>query len=198
MSPVAVGDRELLARVLAETGARTALPEPSWTEYLGNVLGTGIDWLFGRLRRVGSLLNLPHEVITALAWLILALVGVLLVVALARAVRRRRPAPEQPAHTRAQAIAAPVPLESWAAELDRRLGAGQARAALEALWWWLARSLMGAAVEPAWTTRELLVEARRSDLGALGRTLDRLLYAAAEPQPGDVRALFADLREALR
>ena len=70
-------------------------------------------------------------------------------------------------------------------------------AACEALWWWLARSLLADPVEASWTSRELLVHAGRRDLTPGVRHLDRLIYGAVPPSPDDVRGLWGELREAL-
>jgi hypothetical protein len=85
----------------------------------------------------------------------------------------------------------------WRTEVEARLSRGEASAALEAAWWWLATSLLPGEVDPAWTTRELLGVAGRQDLGRPARTLDRLLYGPEQPRPHDVRRLMADLERVL-
>ncbi len=84
----------------------------------------------------------------------------------------------------------------WLAELERRLAAGDMAGALEAAWWWLARSLAAERVDPAWTSRELLDRARlgrsrRQRLLPAVRQLDTLAYGPKAPRPSEIRA-FVD------
>lgn len=71
--------------------------------------------------------------------------------------------------------------------METRLAADDVTAALEALWWWFARSLCAAAVDPAWTSQELLARCGRPDLAATARVLDRLLYGSERPSVPQVR-----------
>jgi hypothetical protein len=86
---------------------------------------------------------------------------------------------------------------AWRAELERRLAAGLVAEALEALWWWLARSLASGQVEPAWTSRDLVTRSRREDLRDLVRRLDAFTYGARRPAVEDLRRLVGGLEEAL-
>ncbi len=79
--------------------------------------------------------------------------------------------------------------DEWLTELRARLARGDVPAALEALWWWFARSLSGAAAESSWTSRELLAHASRPELAPLAAALDRLLYGETRPSVEDVRRL---------
>ena len=65
------------------------------------------------------------------------------------------------------------------------------------MWWWFARALTTARVDPAWTSRELLAHSGRRELGGLALALDRLLYGAARPQAADIRAFLSRAEEAL-
>jgi hypothetical protein len=85
----------------------------------------------------------------------------------------------------------------WRAELERRLAGGRVAEALEAAWWWLARSLAGDRVEPDWTSRDLMARAQRPDLLPLVRRLDGLTYGPRRPALDDVRSLIGRLEEAL-
>lgn len=192
------GDRALLERVLIETRARTDMPGPAWSDYLRSAAGAFADWLADTLRPLSALLHVAPGILQALAWLILACAAAVLVLLLARVAARWRRPTSATLPAAVELVTPTWPAESWAKELERRLAAGRARAALEALWWWLARSLAGPTVESSWTTRELLRSARRNDLGALGRALDRQLYGAGEPALQDVRVLAARVRAALQ
>jgi hypothetical protein len=194
------GDHAVLEQVLAETRAQTEEPGPPWYEYLAVLAMAGARGLADLLKPMFSLLGVSPDMLKAGAWLVLAGVVILLVVLAVhlllqwrRPARTRDAAPE--AHVAAATAAALLP-DQWALELERRLAAGDPRGALEALWWWWARTLTGSAALPSWTTRELLLEARRPDLAREGHLLDRLLYAGGAPETSDVRRLAARLREA--
>jgi len=193
------GDRALLVRLLAETRADTGAAGGSWTEYLQALAEAIADRLSRMLSPLGTMLHVPPMILSAMAWTILALVAAVLVLAAVRLVTSRRRRRAAPSSTPAgEALAAPpIAPDVWALELQRRLEGADPRAALEALWWWLARRLKGREAEPSWTTRELLRLAGRSDLAAEGRVLDRLLYGAAAPAMTEVRGLALRLRRAL-
>jgi uncharacterized protein DUF4129 len=104
--------------------------------------------------------------------------------------------------TAAAAPAAPLDAAGWRAELERRLAEGRVPEALEALWWWLARSLAGSRAEPDWTSRDLVARSRRDDLQGdrlrdLVRRLDAFTYGPRPPAPDDLRALLGRLEETL-
>ena len=84
---------------------------------------------------------------------------------------------------------------AWRAELERRLSEGRIAEALEALWWWLARSVAGERAEPDWTGRELVARARREDLRDLVRRLDAFTYGPRRPAAEDLRRLLGRLEE---
>jgi hypothetical protein len=193
------GDRALLERLLAETRVQTSPPGPSGTDYLTTVAEAFAQWLASRIELLGGLLHIPPVLLYGVAWSLLALITIVLALAVVRIVRTRRR--RTVARTPAQAgEALPQPAtrpEAWAQELERRLKGADPRAALEALWWWLARALKGTEAEASWTTRELLTRAGRADLLAEGRVLDRLLYGAQPPQMTEVRGLAGRLQRAL-
>jgi hypothetical protein len=95
------------------------------------------------------------------------------------------------------APAAPRDAAAWRAELERRLAAGRIPEALEALWWWLARSLAGGEAEADWTSRDLVARSRREDLRGLVRRLDAFTYGPRQPGVEDLRGLLGRLEEAL-
>jgi hypothetical protein len=86
---------------------------------------------------------------------------------------------------------------AWRDELEGRLLAGDVAGALEAAWWWLARSLLGDAVDAAWTGREVLDRAGRPDLLPLVRRLDLLAYGPRRPRVEEVRGYARTLAEVL-
>lgn len=202
--PPAAADRAGLEEVVAEAGVVTTPGAPGWASYLKD-LGVAVVLFLARLFEGFN----PHlapaagSVAVTVAKILLVLAFALLVVFLWRSLRQRvrrvgTAAPsvrELPETDAADAGAGSV--EEWAARLENHLAVGDVAAACQALWWWLARSLLRAPVEASWTSRELLSHAGRGDLIASVRVLDRLIYGAAEPGADDVRRLWGELREAL-
>ncbi len=86
---------------------------------------------------------------------------------------------------------------AWRAELERRLAEGRIAEALEALWWWLARSVAATQVEADWTSRDLVTRSRREDLRDFVRRLDAFTYGPRRPAVEDLRGLVGRLEEAL-
>lgn len=192
------GDRALLERLLADTRVQTTQPGPSAADYLATLAEAVARWLGDKVELLGGLLQIPPVLLYGAAWTLLALVIVVLSLTVVRIVRRRRQAPAAASPVLGEALPLPATRpEAWAQELERRLQGADPRAALEALWWWLARALKGTEAEPSWTTRELLQRAGRADLSAEGRVLDRLLYGAAPPAMTEVRGLASRLQRSL-
>lgn len=111
--------------------------------------------------------------------------------------RRRTAVLERGALETSPALAVALDAAGWRAELDRRLAEGRIPESLEALWWWLARSLAGPEAEPDWTSRDLIARSRRHDLRDLVRRLDLLTYGPLPPGVEDLRGLLGRLEEAL-
>ena len=175
-------------------------PAPPQTSYLAELARAAQDALLQALLRGAEMLHVPRRLLVG-ATFVAAAVALLLVVRalLPRLRRRRRPA--APGELAAVAAAMPVGLEldaaGWRAELDRRLDAGRTADALEAAWWWLARSLAGSRALPDWTSRDLVTQAGRPDLAGLVRRLDAFIYGPRRPALEDVRGLVDRLAEAL-
>ncbi len=195
-------NRDVLARILDGTGVERSLPEPSWSEYLGEVLRAIAARLADPIHRFTSS-QAPW--LQLAAWVVLAALVIVLVLSLARWIRRnlgrrvaRPPAPlTLPAEGAEDEERATRDRETWRAEIERRLTAGQVEAALEAVWWWFARSLLAQAVDPAWTSRELLAAADRRELSPLAATLDRMIYGPSRPTVPDVHGFVSRLEATL-
>lgn len=196
------GDMERLERILRDSQVQREAAQPSWGAYAAHVvervLRAFADWLRGVLELLGAS-GLDARVV---AWVIAVAALVALVWALVSWVLRRRepqvgraPTPE-PSRVPGEA-ARLIERAEWRRELEARLARGDVPAALEALWWWLARSLSGAAVERSWTSRELLARAARLDLAEPASALDRMLYGRERPHVDDVRRLVSRLDAAL-
>jgi hypothetical protein len=196
----AAADSEILQRVLRESGVDQTVATPSWSEYAAALLEALFQWARGHAPDVGFLKGLSNLVGPGLV--VAVIVGVVIVLlTVARAMygaRQRRGRGLAAVRTVPTPPATPERgREGWRRELDRRLAAGDFAGALEALWWWFARGLTSARVDPAWTSRELLAHVRRSDLGPLALALDRLLYGPARPRAEDIDGFVRRAEEAL-
>ncbi len=191
---MAPADPAALARVFAGVDRVPAPPESSYLGELGRALREAV---LQALLRGSEKLHLSRGAFLAFAGLMALLALLLLARALLPKLRRpRRPEPGG----RKEGVPASRPgldAAAWRAELERQLAAGGAAEALEAAWWWLARSLAGTRVEPDWTSRDLMAHAARPDLAPLIRGLDRLIYGPRRPAVEDVRRWVSRLEEAL-
>lgn len=194
-------DRQALAEIVAEHGVATAPETPGLSAYARDLGDAVVDWLTLRLDRVApGMAAFVAGLARVGAGVVFAVALVLLALLLYRVARRhlagREPRETAPARAAAAAGEEP-PGADWAAEIRRRLAAGDVAAACEALWWWLARALVRDGVESSWTSRELLARAGRSDLAPPVRRLDRMIYGPAAPAVDDVRRLWSELEEAV-
>lgn len=192
-------DLDVLQRVIRESGVDQTVPAPTWSGYALAVLEAFADWLRRALPDLRGLRQLPTVIGPAVAVIAAALVLlVLLAVVRAAVSSRRRQAHRAGPATRLMPAPVPVPDRDpagWRQEIERRLGAGDLAGALEALWWWFARTLTAGRVDPAWTSRELLAHTQRVELAPLALALDRLLYAAQRPQAEHIRGFLHHVDE---
>jgi hypothetical protein len=194
-------DLDVLGRVLQETGVDQTAPDPSWSAYLYALLEAFAAWLERLLPSLRGLRDLPTRLGPAMGLVAIALVAVVLLV-VARATWRSRRDTVRPVPPAARTVPAARPFpehdrDGWRREIERCLAAADVAAALEALWWWFARALTTARVDPAWTSHELLAHTQRRDLGPLALALDRLLYGAARPQAADIHAFLSRAEDVL-
>lgn len=201
--PPARAEIEPLQQVVRDQRIETRASRPGVALYLRDVavaVGDGIAELIARFFPDVGILTSRIARIGALVVIAVAvfLLGIFL---LRLALRRWRARPEEPT---SPIRVLPQPQRSdlrsqerWEAELDRQLARGDVAAALAALWWWLACGLLPRAVDPSWTTRELISRAGRWDLAAWVRRLDRMIYGAEPPAVDEVRRFWGDLREVL-
>jgi hypothetical protein len=188
-----------MRRVLAETGVERT-PAPPEGSYLGELFSTVMRSLLEALARASESLRLPPWLSWGLLGLLLVLIGLIaarLLLGILRARRRAEEGDGAVAASRAAARSAPLDAAGWRAELELRLAGAQVPEALEALWWWLARTLAGADAEPDWTSRDLLAHSRRYDLRDLVRRVDAFTYGPRPPRLEEVRGLVGRLEEAL-
>jgi hypothetical protein len=196
----AQADPAIVRRVLEETGVDQTVPSPGWSGYAEAVAEALFEWLRDRVPGVDAFAAFFKGLGPTVA--VVAAAGVLLLLlALARATlrRRRRAVPTHPPAARPAPLTPGEPPDrtAWRAEMESRLARGDVAGALEALWWWFARSLSTGHVDPSWTSHELLARSGRRDLAPLTRALDRLLYASERPNVDDVRRFLGRLEPLL-
>jgi hypothetical protein len=190
-----------MERVLASSRVERAPvpPESSWTgELLRRLQQALVDGLLAGARWL-------HVSPPVLRWAVVALavlVAAALLWLIAARLRRRPVEREAEPVVAAAAPAALLDAAGWRAELERRLAAGEIPGALEALWWWLARSLAGPRAEPDWTSRDLVArfrrdDSRQDDLRDLVRRLDAFTYGPRPPAAEDLWTLLGRLEETL-
>jgi hypothetical protein len=193
-------DPALVEQVLRDARVERRLAETGWSEY---VLELALALRRAIADSLDSLLRLPPGARAGVKVAAITLAGLVVLLALAWAMRawlaRRRPAAAGPGDvsTLPRAAAQERGPEAWGAELAHRLGRGEAGAALEALWWWLATSITDGRVDPAWTSQELVLRCHRPQLLPHVRVLDRLTYGGRRAELEEVRHLASRLREAL-
>lgn len=172
-------------------------PVPPQASYLSELFQRFIEALTAG---VGRLVEAVGARRSLLAWVVAGLVA-LAVVAVVWFVRRL--------WTRRRSFAAARVMEahepalkvedaaSWRQRLEACLDAGQVALALEAVWWWIARTLVRERALADWTSRELAAHSGRADLLPLLRRLDALAFSGRDPEAADVRALWSRLETAL-
>ncbi|MFL6236595.1 MAG: DUF4129 domain-containing protein [Thermoanaerobaculia bacterium] len=185
-----------MERVLASSRVERA-PVPPESSYLGELARHFQHALLDGLSASSRWLHVSPAAVRWIAGILIVLVALLILRLIVAWVRRRTKEPEPEPVVAAAAPAAPLDAAGWRAELERRLAEGRIPEALEALWWWLARSLAGARAEPDWTSRDLVARSQREDLRDLVRRLDAFTYGPRPPAPGDLRALLGRLEETL-
>jgi hypothetical protein len=190
-------DPAVIQRVLASSGVERT-PVPPESSYLGELVGTAVGYVVQALMAGAQKLRIPPW----LLWGIAGGLALLLALAVARLVlgrfRRRRSATKpEDALTAALPPAPPRDAAAWRAELERRLGEGRIPEALEALWWWLARTLAGGEAEADWTSRDLVTRSGREDLRDLARRLDAFTYGPRLPDAAELRGLLGRFEERL-
>ena len=193
------GDESAIRRIVAANDIDTVVPQVGWQGWIQDVVEAFVRWV-GEL--IGRSLRAVGVTAPGLEWAAAVVVGltlVLLVVVALRAIRRRRSPRDTEAAADRPAAPAPVPdAQAWRRSLDEALAAGDVTGALEAAWWWLARSLGAEVVDPAWTSGELVRRCRREDLGPPVGALDGFTYGPRVPSVGEVRSLVARLEGTLR
>lgn len=170
---------------------------PPESSYLGELARAVRQALTELLMAGARTLHVPAAALWGAVALFAALVVLLIGRSLLVRLRRRSPRAGRVGADEVTSPEMPRDAAGWRAELERRLAAGQVAGALEALWWWLARSLAGDDAEPDWTSRDLVARSSRDDLRGLVRRLDAFTYGPRRPAVEDLRGLVGRLEEVL-
>ncbi|HSS79467.1 MAG TPA: hypothetical protein VLV54_22290 [Thermoanaerobaculia bacterium] len=191
-------DRAVLQRVLNGSGVERT-PVPPESSYLAELARAVLAAVFKAVGRGASMMHLSRQTLIAAVLVLVVLAFLLVLRTLLPRLRlgRRSSSPGRLAVEATPGPALDLDAAGWRAELDRRLAAGRSAEALEAAWWWLARSLAGNRVMPDWTSRDLLIRGGREDLAVPIRRLDTLIYGSRRPAPEEVRSLVNLLEEGL-
>jgi hypothetical protein len=195
-------DAAVLERVLRESGVDQTPPGPTWVGYAQALAEAFARWLERVFPHESFFRHLPEAVGFALIASAIALVVGVLAVAVRAGLRARTQRLASRTGAGPRTVAAPIPRPErdraeWRDELERRLAQGDVAGALEALWWWFARTVSASKVDPAWTSRELIAQAGRLELAPLAFALDRLLYGAERPHAETIRTFLRQGEEAL-
>jgi hypothetical protein len=187
-------DGALLQRVLVESRVDRVPTGPRWSSYLEAWAEALTRWLDRLLGRHPGMLAGVVKGVEVLTWILAGaaffLVGYWLVRwTTRRSVSRTSAAVPQVRERSAETSPVWTP-QQWRQDLERRLASRDVVGALSALWWWLARSVVGPEVDESWTSQQVLTASRRHDLTAEVRQLDRMIYGASRPAMEEVRALF--------
>ncbi len=189
-------DRDRLDRILTEEGIATSDGQPSPFTWAKQAIDRGLEEAVER--SVPAMTGSAPWVAGGVLLVASVLAG-LVTVRLVRILRAPGRAPP-PAGPPARPLPTPLAPPTRAA-IDRHLDAGDAAAALAALWRWVAAHVEAhgfAHPDPARTNRELLAEVRRAApgwerlprLARLTNAVDGLLYGGEPLNVATVRALL--------
>jgi hypothetical protein len=196
------GDVELLSRIAEKNGVETRPPRSGVLDYVSYLVEKAVEWGVGMLKPLGRYTEGMGPFLEAAARALAFLAGALLLYVSGRWLARRRrgsgpsePAPLPAGDTRPALFMWDEAV--WRRELEKRLGSSDVAGALEALWWWLARSVEGLRVSDSWTSGDLLASARRPGLRNPLRRLERMMYGSRKPSVDEVRELLRSLEQQL-
>jgi hypothetical protein len=198
----AKGDVELLSRIVAESRVETRAQPQGATDYLAQAAERLVGWLVSLLRPLGRYTASMGPYLAVAARALALLAAALLLYLFVRLLTRKRRGGDAADESSLLegASRSSVPLwdsAEWRRELLARLERADVQGSLEALWWWLARSVEGLRVDDSWTSRDLLARARRPGLTPPVRRLERMMYGSRRPSVEEVRELLRSLEQQL-
>jgi hypothetical protein len=195
-------DGELLRRLASENAVDTTVARRGVQGYLEYLLHRLALWFLDLLRPLGQYAQGAGKALGGTVVVFAASTAVLLLfVGLRYIVRRRRSAAAPDPSS--SAIAGPEPESTardaarWRQELQRRIDESDVAGSLEAVWWWLARSLQGTRVQESWTSGELLACSNRAGLREPLRRLERMMYGTSRPSLEEVLDVVRSLERQL-
>lgn len=194
-------DHELIERLARENVVETTVVRRGVLAYLEHLRNRLSLWLMDLLEPFGQYAKELGNAIGSAALIAAALTALLLLYLGVRYAFRRtsRPAPDPSSST----IPGPernVPVwdrARWREELDRRIEESDVAGSLEAVWWWLARSLLGSRVQGSWTSGDLLSSSTGPGLKEPVRRLERMMYGTSAPSLEEVHDLVRSLERQL-
>lgn len=193
-------DSELIERLARENAVDTAVPRRGVLAYLGHLRHRLAIWFMDLLQPLGRYAKGVGNAIGGTVLVAAVLTAVLLLFVGLHYVVRRRRTPLAPASS---PILGPEPhapswdTARWRQELRHRIEESDVAGSLEAVWWWLARSLLGSRVQDSWTSGDLLSSANRAGLKEPVRRLERMMYGARTPSLEEVLDLVQFLERQL-
>ena len=202
-TPLARADKADIAEVadlLEREGVVTSVPSPTFSDWVGAVAARLRDWLETAVPLGDGFATLIG---TVLMWTLIAagaLVLLFLVVALVRRLRRQDRHPAEVASEETSistAMEASKQPSEWRASVEDCLRDGDARGAIEALWWYLLASLGSERGSKTRTGRDLLRKLGRHDLRPVVLRLEHATYGPLSPPIGLARELVVAVDEAL-
>jgi len=195
-------DSELVLRLARENAVDTVVPRRGVLAYVQHLRHRLTLWFIDLLQPLGQYAKGLGNVIGGTAMVAAVLTALLLLfLGLRHFVRRRRS--RVAADPSISAIPGPEPriaswdTARWRQELQRRIDESDVAGSLEALWWWLARSLLGSRVQDSWTSGDLLSSSNRAGLKEPVRRLERMMYGTRSPSLEEVLDLVQSLERQL-
>jgi len=194
-------DRERIERLARDHAVETTVPSRGVLAYVGHLRRRLGLWLMDLLEPFGQYANELGGAIAKAAFAAAVLTALLLVFLGVRyAVRRRSrlaPDPSRSAIPGPERHAPPWDRARWRQELEHRIGESDVAGSLEAIWWWVARSLLGSRVQDSWTSGDLLSRASGAELREPVRRLERMMYGTRTPSLEEVHELVRSLERQL-
>jgi len=189
-------DSRLIERLARENAVDTAVPRRGVWAYLGHLRHRLTIWFMDLLQPLGRYAKGVGNAIGGTVVIAAVLTAVLLLFVGLRYVFRRRRTPLAPASSDIpgpEHQAPPWDTARWRQELQHRIEESDVAGSLEAVWWWLARSLLGPRVQDSWTSGDLLSNANRAGLKEPVRRLERMMYGTRTPSLEEILDLVQSL-----
>ena len=199
LSPASADEVGRVVELLEDEGVVTSVPAPTLSDWVGAVAARFRDWVEELVPMGGFAASIGNVLIWVLG-IAGAVALVLLVVLLVRRLwtqASREADDEDDSFASEIAVGETREPSDWRAAIDECLRAGDARGAVEALWWYLLTTLGSERDAAVRTGRVLLRRLGRDDLQSLLQRLERATYGPTSPPLELVRELVVSVDEAL-